>query len=104
MHPAGLHQLTHGGIDDGVAGTALAPGGKACVVIAPLQGLGVALEGAVAIDAREADQDMLVELTPDQLVDPAGQADIAIGEAAVLCQYGGVALAGRDHAQRQIGR
>ncbi len=59
----------------------------------------------MARDARVADQDVLVELAPEQLVDPGDGAGVAAVELALVGGQGGMqALAWRQHAGGQVGR
>ncbi|MNT23717.1 hypothetical protein D3C72_1591480 [compost metagenome] len=105
MHPAGGQQLAHGGIDYRDAGAALLPGFQFVGGVAPGQALGFLAEGAMAGDPRIADQYVLVELAPEQLVDPAHGAGVAAVELPQVALQGGVqALAGREHAGGEVRR
>ncbi|MNP80937.1 hypothetical protein D3C76_1791690 [compost metagenome] len=75
-------QLAHGGIDDRDTGLPLLPGLEFIRRVAPGQGLGFRAEGAVHRDPRVANQNMLVELPPEQFVDPGHQAPVATVELA----------------------
>ncbi|MNG95385.1 hypothetical protein D3C79_544210 [compost metagenome] len=104
VHPAGVQQLAHGGIDDRKTGAALFPGLEVGGRIAPGQGLGVGAEGAVPRDLWITVQDVFVELSPEQLVDPGLDADAAAVELAPVAGQRRVqALSRRDHPGGQVG-
>src|SRR5690606_28359563 len=70
VHPAGGVELAHRGVYDRVAGATFAPRLERLIVVLPLDPFGFLLEGPAAADAREADEDGLVELAPDEFLDP----------------------------------
>ena len=72
VHVAGLVDLLHRRIDQRVAGAAIAPGGKVGIGLRPLRpghGIEFGLEG-MAHHARMVEQDLVVEVAPDQLGQP----------------------------------
>ncbi len=69
MHPTGLLQLTHGGINDGISGQSILPGLQVCLVIAPVDAIVLLTESALQ-DVREMMQDHHIEIAPDELIDP----------------------------------
>ncbi|GAB1459496.1 hypothetical protein MASR2M50_12700 [Thauera sp.] len=96
MHPAGLVQLAHRGIDDRVAGARLAPGGEELRRVVPLHRVVFGAEGAVD-HLRVVPQDLVVEVAPDQLRQP-GLGALAAARAGV-----GGELADRYGAEAQVG-
>ncbi|MNM73429.1 hypothetical protein D3C81_851560 [compost metagenome] len=103
MHPPGVQQLAHGRVDDRKAGAPLFPGREVFRRIAPGQGFGLGAEGAVPGNLWITRQDVLVELPPEQLVDPGLDAGAAAVELATVAGQGAVqALPGRDHASSQV--
>ncbi|MNJ37567.1 hypothetical protein D3C77_323910 [compost metagenome] len=105
MHPAGGQQLSHGGVDDRNTGAAFLPGFQLVGCVAPGECLGFLAEGAVARHPRVAVEDVLVELTPDQLVDPGHQPAVATVKLAVVVPQGTQqALARGDDARCEIRR
>ncbi len=79
VHPAGLHQLAHGGVHQRVAGAAFAPGLEVLFVIAPLQQRGLRPERRAGGQRRKAVHDLPVEIPPGQLTDPGGRALPGLG-------------------------
>ncbi len=103
VHPAERPELAHGGIHDGEAGLSLAPGGESAGVIVPDQAIGLGLECPAHADPWEADQDVLVELTPGHLADPVHRAGITrIPTLRVGIERGMDALPGRDRSDGEI--
>ena len=104
MHPAGGVEAAHGGVDDGVAGTPLAPGGKGIRVPAPGQGHRLWLERAIHREGRDQYQQVAIELAPDELVKPDETGlRLGLGPGAESLLQGRHALTGADDARRQIG-
>ena len=94
VHPAGFPQLPHRRIDDRKTGAALLPSLQLVGRAAPRQRFGLGAEGAVHRDPRVADQDVLVELTPEQLVDPVVAPALPLSSsprllATAACDTGG---------------
>ncbi|MCY1404318.1 hypothetical protein D9M71_195240 [compost metagenome] len=93
------------GIDYGNAGAPLLPGFQFLRCVAPGQGFGFSAEGAVLRNTGETGQDVLVELAPEQFVDPADNARAATVELSLVVAKRRVqALAGREHSGGEIGR
>lgn len=106
VHPADAEELTHGGIDDGEAGAALTPGFEVRAVGAPGNVLGFEAESAGLAEARETDEQVLIELAPDQFVNP----DIGAGavirtriEAAASANGGFKSVARGEHTEGKVG-
>ncbi|PAV71506.1 hypothetical protein WR25_16093 [Diploscapter pachys] len=98
------HRDNHA-IDDRKARAALLPGLQIGGRIAPSQSLGVEAKGAMPRDAGVTHQCVLVELTPQQLVDPCLSARAAAVELASVARQDRVqAMEWRDHARSEIGR
>ncbi|BBI47779.1 hypothetical protein HORIV_02000 [Vreelandella olivaria] len=60
---------------------------KAFIIVAPLQLLGVFLEGLIATHLGKAYRNVLIKLSPHQFVDPGGEADIAIGQVSAVVAH-----------------
>ncbi|MNO61292.1 hypothetical protein D3C76_519370 [compost metagenome] len=104
VHPAGGVEAAHGGIDYGVAGAPLAPGGKGIRVPAPGQGRRLWLERAIHREGRDQYQQVAIELAPDELVKPDETwLRLGLGPAAEPLLQGRHALTRADDARRQIG-
>ena len=71
VHVAGVVELAHGGVDEGVARRAGAPLLEELVVVLPLDVGVFGLEGFVHADVRPVGQDVLVEIPPGDFGDPA---------------------------------
>ena len=69
MHPAGLVELTHGGIDDRHAGLPLLPEVEPVLVVLPGEAAPLLAVGAIG-EFREMKQSLLVKLAPAQLLLP----------------------------------
>ncbi len=63
MHPAGLVELAHGGVDDGVAGATFTPCCEFLFIIFPCDGIVFAVE-AVGFDVGEVPEDHFIEVAP----------------------------------------
>ena len=103
-------ELAHRGIDQRVAGTAGAPGGKGFRPVGPLNRIVFRLEG-MADDARETIEDHEIEIAPDQFAEPdisralPGAADQFAdrnGAEALMYRKIGNALHRRKIAQRTV--
>ena len=103
MHPAGRVELTHGGVDNGDAGTPFLPCIKMVSGRVPLQRLRFRFEGPVHTDPRIVIQDVDVEIPPGDLVDPGDQSLLIASSALGLpcCKQ---ALATRQYAVGQVRR
>ncbi|MNQ89440.1 hypothetical protein D3C85_1047480 [compost metagenome] len=105
VHPAGGVEAAHGGVDYGVTGTPLAPGGEGIRIPAPGQGRRLGLEGPVHGEAWHQHQQVAIELAPDEFVEPDETGlRLGLGPAAEPLLQGRYALARADDAGRQIGR
>lgn len=104
VHPAGGVETAHRCIDDGVAGTALAPGGEGIRVPAPRQGCRLWFEGAIHGEGRDQHQQVAIELTPDELIEPdkAGLG-LGLGPIAKPLLERRHTLTRTDDARHQIG-
>ncbi|MNE16086.1 hypothetical protein D3C80_1090170 [compost metagenome] len=80
MHPASCQELAHGRIDDRETSAGFLPGGQVRRGIAPGQRLGFGAKGPMPGYLWVAHQDVLVELPPEQLVDPGRDARVAAVE------------------------
>jgi hypothetical protein len=89
-----VEQLAHRGVDDRIAGAALAPGVEQLLVVVPLEPVVLGLVGAACVGGV-VKQDVRVEVAPRQL---AGERLAAALERARL------ELARRDAAEVQVGR
>ena len=90
VHPAGCQELTHGSVDDGDAGAAFLPGRQPFGVLAPWHRFGFRAERLAAGYPWVADQNMSVELAPEQFADPGDGPGIAAVELAAVGGDGGV--------------
>jgi hypothetical protein len=91
VHPALSVQLAHRGVDHGVAGAALLPGGERLVVVLPLERVHPLLVGAVGV-ARVVEEHVGIEVAPGQLADEG----LRVGLALELTRA--------DAAEVQVGR
>ncbi len=73
VHPAGRRELAHRGVDEGIAGAAAAPGVEPRVVVVPHERVVLGLEAAQQ-HVRMLGEDRVIEVAPDQLVDPLARA------------------------------
>lgn len=83
-------QLAHYRVDGWYVGVPPLPGFEFHRGLAPAQGFGLLVEGAVLGGPWVADQDVFVELTPEQLVDPGCGVLLAAIELAVTDSQCGV--------------
>lgn len=74
VHPSGCKELTHGSIDDWVAGAACLPCGKVVGVVIPADVLCVESEWEALADSREVEKDVGVELAPEEFAQPCAGA------------------------------
>ncbi|KAG0762177.1 hypothetical protein G6F22_018710 [Rhizopus arrhizus] len=78
---------------------------QVCRRVAPRHGGGFGFHGLVHGQRRVGGQQVLVELAPQQFVDPCGGAGLAAIQFAMIgCQRRTQRLPGRQHAGRQIRR
>ena len=107
VHIAAGVDLAHGGIDQRVAGAALAPCGEECIGFGtrvPFDHVISRLEAAFN-DMRVVGQNLKVKVAPDQLAEPGGCAFTAcIRPVAVMCGLMGKAsqFANRHGAKAQV--
>ena len=78
------HQLAHGRVDDRIAGAPCAPRGEFVRLVAPADGAQV-LAVALLQHRGHVVQDLLVELAPDQLVEPGSAPSRAFSSGAARC-------------------
>ena len=101
MHPTGLVELAHGGVDDGHAGVAGFPGFEFVARVIPLKGLGFRLEGTVHAYSREVVQDVDVEIPPGDFGDPGSQAFL-VAAGALRLSAGYQTLPAREYAVGEV--
>lgn len=67
VHPAGGVEAAHGGVDEGEAGLALAPGLEVLFGAWPLDVVGIRFKGFSCSDIGEVGEEHVVEVAPDEL-------------------------------------
>ena len=105
MHPTGLDQLAHGGIDHRVACAPIGPGRETGGVIPPGNMTKFGPE-SLAVYIWEMIFDGYIEFTPDQLIQPdfpTFTRFLIPRQSLDLARRPG-GLASRKHAKAQIGR
>ena len=90
MHPAGLVQLAHGGVDDRKPGPSLAPGLKEIFAVLPLDPIVLPAEGSLR-HVGILPKDLLVEVPPNQFRDE--NIDLFLGRGIIRA---GTARGGQD--------
>ena len=103
VHPAQRIHLTHRGIHNRVAGFTRFPGIEMRVVTLPFHITRPVDKRLMPTHRRISHQQMAVELTPDQLVQPRKRATV-IQRIRMFMQHAMQTLTGRKHAGRQIDR
>lgn len=103
VHPARLRELTHPRVDEWIAGTSLAPGRKRFGIVVPDDGIVRGPMGAMQ-DARVLGEDRVVEVAPDELVDPFARALAAARVGSHPMFGGGDAGADADRAEAEVRR
>jgi hypothetical protein len=90
VHPAGLRQLAHPGVDDRIAGAALAPGVEVLVGAVPLEGVELGAMGVMGV-GRVVQEHVGVEVAPREL------AGVRVMTSGLLLE-----LAGGDAPEVQV--